>query len=188
MAETSAARVGAAAAARLAATGTVSIEQGLTEDEFSRVEQMLGFEFADDHRAFLAAGLPIGVSWPNWRREGRRSLQKRLQLPVDGILFDVEWSSFWHDDWGPRPVRMPDALRSARYHLARVPQLVPVVSHRYLPAGRATTTRPVLSITRTDVAAAGADLAEYVDIEFGREERRSAGVLPAVEFWSDLIS
>lgn len=100
MGDMSAARIGSDAAACLVAGGAVTLEDGLTDDEFARVEELFGFAFADDHRAFLAAGLPVGASWPNWRGEGRQSLQKRLQLPTEGIVFDVEWSGFWVDGWG----------------------------------------------------------------------------------------
>jgi len=177
--------IGTEAAARLAAAGTVTIEPGLSDDEFARVEEMLGVEFADDHRAFLAAGLPAGAAWPDWRSEGRRSLQKRLQLPGDGILFAVEWAEFWPDGWGQRPARMKDALRSARYQLARIPQMIPVYSHHYLPGGRGSSGRPVLSIARTDVVSLGADLADYVAGEFGAGHPAVA-VPASVEFWSDL--
>ena len=186
MCENDAARLGADAAARLAAIGTVSIEPGVTDAEFAGIEQALGFEFADDHRAFLAAGLPVGTSWPNWRSAPRRSLQTWLHTPVDGVLFDVEWNSFWADGWGQRPARMKDALRSARYHLARAPQLVPVYSHRYLPAGRGSFGLPVLSVMQTDVVVYGTDLAGYIDNEFGPEGYRSPTTGAVVEFWSDL--
>ncbi|WP_197380795.1 hypothetical protein [Mycolicibacterium mengxianglii] len=185
---THAARLGADAAARLKALGKVSIEAGLTDAEFEHIEQLLGFEFSDDHRAFLAAGLPVGASWPNWRSEGRKSLQKRLQLPLDGILFAVEWNDFWADGWGARPARMKDALRSANYYLARVPRLVPVYSHRYLPAGRGSFGHPVLSVIQTEVTACGAHLADYIDLEFGSEAADLAPARPTVEFWSDLIA
>ena len=45
-----------------------------------------------------------------------------------------------------------DALRSARYQLARVPQLIPVYSHRYLPGGRGTFGQPVLSLVQPNAA------------------------------------
>jgi hypothetical protein len=111
-----------------------------------------------------------------------------LQLPVDGILFGVEWKQFWGADWGPRPSRMKDALRTAKYRLARVPQLIPVHSHRYLPAGRGTSGRPVLSVVQTDVVSCGADLADYIEHEFGPGEDRPPTAPSAVEFWSDLMS
>jgi hypothetical protein len=147
---------------------------------------MLDFEFADDHRAFLAAGLPVGASWPNWRGDGRKTLQKQLQLPIDGILFAVEWNEFWADGWGRRPARMKDALRSANYHLARAPRLVPVYSHRYLPAG--TCNHPVLSVMQSDVVVYGADLEDYIGNEFGPDGPRPTNALPTVDFWSTLVS
>jgi hypothetical protein len=178
--------IGVEAARRLAALGTVPITAGLTSDELARVEDEFGFEFADDHRSFLAAGLPVGESWPDWRSAPRRSLRQRLQLPVEGILFAVEWRGFWAAGWGVRPARMKDALRSANYHLARLPQLVPVQSNHYLPAGRGSHSQPVLSVYQTDVTCCGRDLLDYVEREFGSvglDEPPSS----AVPFWSDLI-
>ncbi|MGE2730908.1 hypothetical protein ACQI4F_15620 [Mycolicibacterium vaccae] len=181
------ARLGADAASRLAELGSVTLDPGLRDDEFDRVEAEFGVEFADDHRAFLAAVLPVGPSWPDWRGEGRRSLGKRMQLPAEGVLFAVEWQQFWPEAWGRKPARMKDALRSARYHLARVPQLIPLYSHHYLPAGRGSSRRPVLSVVRTDVTVVGADLADYIEREFGSrsEPVAESAVVP---FWSELVS
>jgi hypothetical protein len=176
------------AAARLTAFGVVTIEQGLSDEEFARIEQMLEVEFADDHRAFLVAGLPVGKLWPNWRTEGRKALQKWVQLPADGILFAVEWNQFWAPGWGQRPARMKDALRTANYELARVPRLMPVYSNRYLPAGRGSVGHPVLSVKRTDVVALSHDLADYFDNEFGPDGHRLATPTATVEFWSELIT
>ena len=159
----------------------------MSDHELEGVEEAFGVEFAEDHRAFLATGVPVGPLWPDWRNEGRRSLSKRLQLPVEGILFAVEWSRFWHDRWGRRPPKMKDALRSARYELARVPQLIPVYSHLYLPAGRATSGAPVLSVVRTDVVTAGADLQHFVDTAFGPSGQRDVASTRSVQFWSDLL-
>jgi hypothetical protein len=53
------ARLGEEAARRLARTGRYEIGPGLTDAEFARIEHDYGFEFADDHRAFLSAGLPL---------------------------------------------------------------------------------------------------------------------------------
>jgi hypothetical protein len=187
MADTGAVRIGAEAARRLAAAGTVTVQRGMSDDEFARVENDFGFEFADDHRSFLAAGLPVGALWPDWRGEGRRSLTKRLQLPIEGILFAVEWDGYWHGSWGQRPARMKDALRSARYHLERVPRLIPVYSHTYLTGGHGAFRRPVLSVVRTAVTVRGTDLADYIHREFGDGTGDPADG-PTVDFWSDLAS
>ena len=178
--------LGTDAAQRLGASGTVTIAPGMSDDELDRVEHELGVEFADDHRAFLAAGLPTGGSWPNWRDEGRRSLARRLQLPTEGVLFAVEWDQFWHHGWGRRPAQTKHALRTARYHLERVPMLVPICSHHYLPAGHGSFGHPVLSVVRTDVVIRGADLADYMAAEFRGGEPRARDAVATVEFWSTL--
>ncbi|KDE98191.1 hypothetical protein Y900_004345 [Mycolicibacterium aromaticivorans JS19b1 = JCM 16368] len=159
----------------------VTMAAGISDEELARIEGEFGFEFADDHRAFLSSGLPVGDSWPDWRCAPRRSLHQRLRLPVDGILFAVEWRDFWGSDWGVRPARMKDALRSANYHLARVPQLVPLHANHYLPAGRGMSGHPVLSIYQTDVSCCAADIFDYGNPD---PARKSASTVP---FWSDLI-
>ncbi|MBB3606228.1 hypothetical protein FHT40_005917 [Mycolicibacterium sp. BK556] len=167
---------------------TVTMTPGLTDEELAGVEAEFGFEFADDHRSFLSSGLPVGASWPDWRDAPRRSLQQRLRMPAEGILFAVEWRDFWSADWGVRPARMKDALRSANYHLARVPQLVPVHSNRYLPAGRGSLGHPVLSVYQTDVTNCGTGLFAYAERELGHHDSDPAlQTASTVRFWSDLI-
>lgn len=83
---------------------------------------------------------------------------------------------------------MKDALRSAKYHLARVPTLVPVQSNHYLPAGRGSSGHPVLSVYQTDVVCSAADLFAYIQGALGNSEPGpSQPSTPTVRFWSDLI-
>lgn len=179
--------IGAEASRRLAALGSVPMTPGLTADELARIEGEFGFEFADDHRGFLSAGLPLGDGWPDWRSAPRRALQLQLKLPGEGILFAVEWRGFWAEVWGARPPKLKDALRSANYHLARVPQLVPLHANRYLPAGRGGIGLPVLSVYQSDVTCCGTDLSDYVEREFSAVAPGAAPVpTSAVRFWSDL--
>ncbi|KUI24836.1 hypothetical protein AU196_15030 [Mycobacterium sp. IS-1742] len=161
---------------------------GLSDEEVSHVESTFGFAFADDHRDFLAAGLPIGEGWPDWRAEGHRTLERQLQLPVDGVLFAVEWKQFWDDGWGERPARMKHALRSAAYQLARVPRLVPVHSNCYLPAGPGSRGHPVLSIYQADIRVAAANLLDYVTrLAAPGGCATTPAAQPTVAFWSDHV-
>lgn len=180
--------IGGDAAAQLSALGVVPMGPGLSGAEIDHIESSFGFTFADDHRDFLSAAVPVGEAWPHWRADGRGSLDKHLRLPVDGILFAVEWKQFWDEAWGKRPARMKDALRSAAYQLARVPRMVPVHSHFYLPAGRGMSGHPVLSIFQADIRVGADDLADYVT-RLG-ESGRFAGptAVPTVDFWSDHVS
>ncbi|MGV9425804.1 hypothetical protein ACWDO7_16170 [Streptomyces sp. NPDC003656] len=163
---------GAEAARRLAKTGLYECGPGLTDAEFEHIEHEYGFEFADDHRAFLAAGLPINV-------------------PPEGVLLDVEHSGYWHESWGERPVSPAVALERARQHLAKAPVLVPVYAHRYLPAGRGTSGHPVLSMWQTDTIYYGENLVDYIHREFDetRDEVDEGGNPRAtVPFWRDLLA
>jgi hypothetical protein len=181
------AALGAAGADLLADTGRFLIAPGLTGAELDAVEAEFGFAFADDHRAFLAAGLPAGRSWPDWRDGDRDALRERLSWPLEGVLFDVVQNGFWYDGWGPRPAADATAVDVARGRLVTAPRMVPVYSHRYLPAGRGRSGHPVLSIYQTDVICYGNDLADWVREEFGLGERSTEPCRPTVEFWSRLL-
>ena len=188
--------LGEEAAQRLARTGQCDIGPGLTDAEFARIGRDYGFEFADDHRAFLAAGLPLGSpapgrrrsSWPDWRDGDPGDLRDQLGWPGEGALFDVEHNAFWHRSWGQRPADTGEALRAARQHLSRAPKMIPVCGHRYLPAGRGSYGHPVLSIYQTDIIVYGTDLADYINCEFSRWFISADWTPPPmVPFWSDFL-
>ena len=184
------ARLGEEAARRLAQTGRYDIGPGLTDAEFALIERDYDFEFADDHRAFLAVGLPLNLPWPDWRDGDPGRLREQLGWPVEGALFDVEHNALWHPSWGPRPGDVSQALGTARQHLTWAPTMIPVYAHRYLPAGRGTYGHPVLSIYQTDIIVYGTDLADYIHSEFsGSGRSSSAGWIPPpmVSFWSDFL-
>lgn len=209
MAISAGAEPGIRAAARLARLDgrKCRIEPGLTDAEFARVEADFGFEFADDHRAFLAAGLPLTIPaddppgvirthrdpWPDWRAGDPEALRERLSWPVEGVLFDVENNAYWHESWGDRPQEPRQALDVARRHLAEAPKLVPIYGHRFLPAGRGSHGHLVLSVWQTDIICYGADLADYIGREFepvdahGPTATRDLPPIPIVEFWRDLV-
>lgn len=183
------------AAARLAALDCCRITAGLTEAEFAQVEASYGFTFADDHREFLAAGLPVddepGRGWPDWRHGDPTELRRMLDWPVEGVLFDVEHNVMWDPDWGSRPHTVDERLAVAAKHLAAVPQLVPVHGHRYLPAGRGASGHPVLSVYQTDIIYYGLDLSDYIHQEFGGPglDRADPAWNPVatVPFWKDFL-
>jgi hypothetical protein len=183
------AALGSEAARLLARAGKFTIRPGLSSAELAAVEREFAFSFADDHRAFLAAGLPYGRGWPDWRDGDRTELRERLAWPVEGVLFDVVENDFWYGAWGPRPDDAEAALAVARGRLVTAPRMVPVYSHRYLPAGHGTYGHPVLSVYQTDVICYGANLVEFLHEEFGLGERAviPPAPRPTVDFWSRLI-
>ena len=179
--------LGIEAARRLAELELVDIQPGLTDAEFVTIERRFGLQFADDHRAFLAAGLPVspghgeaGWGWPNWRQLDSPTLQKQVDWPLATALDDIQHGE-WPPEWGKRPHDLVRRTAKAERLLAEIPRMIPVYGHRYLPAGHGSAGHPVLSIHRlTDTIVYGHDLAHYIDQEF-REPKVT------VAFWRDYV-
>ena len=198
--------LGVAAARRLAGLGRTVIRPGLADREFDEIEQRFGFEFADDHRAFLAEGLPVwtegdddpdkttDLGWPDWRGGDPGRLREHLDFALEGALTGVKngyWPPWWGDD---RPADPVEALGVARERLVADGPLVPLYVHRFLPAGRGRWGHPVLSVWGVDVIYYGADLLHYVGQEFDVPEDPDAELEPwpemrapvAETFWAQI--
>jgi hypothetical protein len=169
---------------RLAAGG-VRLDRGLSDGEVSRVQARLGFTFGPEHREFLQAALPVGQLWPDWRNDPDDELRGRLDRPIDGVIVDVHNNGFWPASWGDRPDGKDDREREARAHLAGVPRLVPVFSHRCLASDPQFKPSPVFSVHQTDVIFYGDNLLDYVAHEF-RVPPLHPSDRTHVPFWSDL--
>ncbi len=162
---------------------------GLSAAELAGVQSRYGFRFAEDHRALLAAGLPVGDGFPDWRHGTPGVLRDLLRRPVDGVLFDVRENGFWYPGWGERPTAVAEAVRIAEQRLVDAPPLVPVYRHRYLPGVGGPAGHPVLSVSQTDIIVYGADLPRYLRAEFagGYRPELVEGARSTVPFWSDLL-
>lgn len=166
---------------------SAELTEGLSDAELASVEVRFGFEFSPDHRELLKLTLPRGERWPDWRHGDESDLEERLAWPVEGVLFDVENNVFWPKSWGPRPESIEAALAVAREQLKRVPRLVPVYSHRYLPAGPCQPRLPVFSVYQTDTIYYGVDLEDYLAREFTKHGGpRAPDPWQYVWFWSEL--
>ncbi len=169
---------------RLRASG-VRLDRGLSDEEVSLVQDKFMFTFGPEHCEFLQAAVPVGESWPDWRNDPENNLRGRLDWPVDGVIFDVRQNGFWPVSWGDRPDGRDDRESEARAHLARVPELVPVFSHRYLASDPQFAPSPVFSVYQTDIIFYGDNLLDYIAHEF-----RAPPLHPSdrthVPFWSDV--
>jgi hypothetical protein len=168
----------------------INLQSGLSEQELSAIEARFGISFNPAHRALLAAALPAGEDWMDWRHGAVDVLRRRLNWPIDGIVFDVHQNGFWPRSWGPRPTTPADAERAARQHLERVPPLIPVYSHRCTPAAPAPVGSPVFSVYQSDVIVYGDNLLDYVAREFGVGPRvpTPEDQQPKISFWSSLAA
>lgn len=164
----------------------VRLDPGLSDEEVSQVQARFEFTFGPEHRALLQSAVPVGPSWPDWRNGPAEDLQRRLDSPVDGVIFDVHHNGFWPASWGDRPDGHDVRHRTARAHLARTPKLIPIFSHRYLTADSQFLPSPVFSVHQTDVIVYGDDILDYLSHEFRVPPRHPARRRSHVPFWSDL--
>ncbi|MFI5612316.1 hypothetical protein [Amycolatopsis sp. NPDC051903] len=169
---TDAETLGVTAARLLAGFDCCPIEPGLTDAEFARVEAEHGISFTDDHRAFLAAGLPVDppgadrARWPDWRSGPADDLRHLITFEAD-LLADAVRDGHWDDAWGPRPPSAESAVAVFRTFLAGAAPIVPIYSHRYVAGRPGTFGNPVLSMYGFDIIYYGADLPTYLVNEFG---------------------
>ena len=91
---------------------------------------------------------------------------------------------------GPPPNDLQETFKVARQKVKEAPPLIPLFSHRFLPAEPAIEGNPVLSAYQTDIIYYGRDLGSYLAKEFelpikdqgnGNKEPRR------IRFWSDII-
>lgn len=170
-------------------TAGVECAPGLTDAEIEDTQTRYGFRYPPDLRHFLQLALPVSDGFPNWRDAPKVELSDWLQSPRDGLCFDVEHNDFWYPSWGPKPEDFTLAIRTARDQVATAPVLIPVYSHRFLPAEPCEPGNPVFSVVQTDIIYYGHDLSSYLAAEFKFTPIAAPPTEPrTIRFWSDLVS
>ena len=165
------------------------VEPGLSEAELAAIEAEFAFKFPPDLRLVLSLGLPSGAGFPAWRDKSQREeLKGRLNWPLESMQFDIDHNMFWYPSWGARPTSNEEAKAIAAREVTKVPKLIPVYVHRYLPTEPCEEGNPVLSVYQTDIIYYGADLADYVKREFGwLRPLDTPDPTRRIRFWSDII-
>lgn len=84
--------------------------------------------------------MPVGDQWPDWRDGNDSYLQRMLDRPIDGFVWDAlnQDPAFWPPSWGARPKTAHEVERTVRSKLAQWPTLVPIYGHRYHTCGPGT--------------------------------------------------
>jgi hypothetical protein len=132
---------------------------GLTELELARAEAEMGFAFPPDLRAVLAAGLPSGPGFPDWR--ARAGLRSAFDLPIAAASLQIARGALWPRCWGPRPADPDRALRLARSAIRRAPLLVPLFDRCFLPCRPCLAGNPVFFVTDDRVLCVGLDVLHF---------------------------
>src|SRR5438093_2505466 len=165
----------------------IVLERGLSNDEIREAELHHCFQFPPDLRLFLQTALPVSAGFPNWRHNDA-ALKQQVSWPRDGIVYDVEETDFWLPAWGERPTEMEEAKMVVIDMISRAPPLIPIYTHRYLPAEPCETGNPVLSVYQTDVIRYGDTLINYFESEFAEDPQFPSDMEPKpIRFWDNLI-
>jgi hypothetical protein len=166
----------------------VSFEAGLTDIEIAGIESFYGFKFPPDLKAFLQFALPVSKNFVNWREETEVEIRERLAWPLDGMYFDIEQNAFWLKEWGPKPLNLDDTFNIARQTVMEAPVLIPIYSHRYIPAEPNQSGNPILSVHQTDIIYYGNDLASYFSHEFNIPcPNWAAKTSRPIKFWDTVM-
>lgn len=167
----------------LSAAG-VTFQPGLSGTEISTAERTFQFRFPPDLRAFLEMAMPCGGQFPDWRNGDESLLREWLNSPLDGILFDIEYNSFWLSEWGPLPKNLTDAKEIATRLVHAAPKLIPINGHRMIADEPHEPGNPIFSVHQTDIIYYGLDLDDYFRNEFHFADRNEWTESPrAIRFW-----
>ena len=158
--------------------------EGLSDAEVRRAEENYGFQFPPDLKAFLQTALPVGSPvFPDWRLEDDLYIREMLDLPLQGILFDVE-NGIWLPEWGQRPKLIEEAKALVEEHVKKAPRLIPIYRHRMMPDRPHLVGNPILSVHQTDIIYYGFDLDDYFRHEFDLPGRKPwPPEVTSIEFW-----
>ena len=168
----------------------ISYAEGLSETEFDEVERIYGFSFPIELRNMLSQVLPTEKGFYNWRDTTdvnvmriRQVIEEPCNGVVDGIS-DIEWN----EEWGEEPDTQERKRIIIRNIMASVPQMIPVYSHRYVPAIEGDRI-PVISIRGLDMIYYGITLEDYLKREFQKlvAERINLESVKKIQFWSYFI-
>lgn len=160
------------------------LKSGLSDSELSAIEKEFGFIIPPDLRKLLQWIVPR-----NWHSIS--TLRKAIEWPWEGMAFDIEYNDFWHKSWGEKPTTLNEQLNVAKAFYDQYPQLIPIYSHRYMPATPVETGNPVFSVYQTDIIYYGYDLKSYLELELGLRTYDSLfsenHPFKHIDFWSDMV-
>lgn len=170
----------------------VKFEKGLTEEEFKFIQSQYEVSFPPDLKEFLSLSLPVSHAFINWRNKNIDNVKKindALNWPLEGIIFDIENNDFWWDKWGQKPNDLKQAINLCIEEMKKVPKLIPICSHRYIPSEPYETDNPIFSVYQTDIIYYGINLLDYLQIEFNFKKHKNIYFKDNkyIRFWSDIV-
>ena len=171
----------------------IAFQENVTPQQLDQVQQRYGIVFPEELRRFYMMGMPVSDGFVRWLEESPEYVEfvkRKLRAPVRGVLTAVELEEVWPVCWGERPSEEDRALELAGEQLRSAAELIPLYAHRYAVCLEGTGDAPVLSVYGGDIIYYGANLKNWLQIEFCGLSRRTVfeSELPVIPGWQGLIS
>ena len=175
----------------------IEIHNGLNDEEFEKIEKFYNIKFPKVLKILYKSFLPNLYNWRDFSEDNVQKIKKYLNMPIEGILCDIQYNSFWVDCFGEKTGDIEQNKAKAEEYLKNakeeeVPRLIPIYSHRYVPSFPDSIDVPVFSVMQTDIIYYGKNIENYFEHEFGNnynpeQESADLGVIE-IPFWSKLAS
>ena len=185
----------------------IKVEKGLSDKQIELAQDYYEITFPPDLKELLGAVKPVKhvksfpfddkdtsyfnpfFDWSDFSEENVSWINKYLNLPIEGVLFDVENNHFWLESWGEKPFDLEDKLLIAKNQMKKFPKLIPVMGHRYISSEPNEAGNPVYSVSQTDIVLYGENLWEYFEADFGKKESSDIelSAIKKIPFWHDIL-
>ena len=109
----------------------VQLFEGLTDEEFDKIESFYSIKFPSSLRLLYKSFLPSFYNWRDFSEENVKYIKMRLQRPYEGIIFDIKMNNFWIKCFGEKTNDMNKNIKIALDYLNNskneiVPKLIPI--------------------------------------------------------------
>lgn len=171
----------------------ISFLENVTPQQLDQVQERYGIVFPQELRRFYLMGMPVSDGFVRWLDESpeyAETVKRKLKAPVRGVLTAVELEEIWPACWGERPGEETQAVKLAGERLSGAAMLIPLYAHRYAACLPDTDDAPVLSVYGGDIIYYGANLRNWLQIEFCGFSQKTVFEtrLPEIPGWQELIS
>ena len=162
----------------------IAFDEGVSDEEFVRIESALGFRFPSEISSFLACGLPVGDRFYNWRdlsaanvrrfHDFSLSIEQSFRFDLENNIADVR--AMLGDRFAE--IKSPKQYTEAVLNdLRESTKLIPFYAHRCFFDGM--DDMPIVSFLQpTDMIIYGENFEDYLETEF-LGKRHSIKNIPA---------
>jgi hypothetical protein len=160
---------------------------GYSQAELEAVQALWNLRFPPDLVEMLKKHRPLldGAASFDWLQTA--TIQERLDWPFDSFCYDVEHNNVWWPEWGEKPSSSTEQRDRLKEIFAKVPRLIPLYRHRYIPQEPHESGNPIFSVYQTDVICYGVNLQDWMEREQRGWDTKPWQRIKEIPFWSEAL-